>query len=147
MASAESQKRSGGCRVVVDRGLGGRTLSELRPRIAVDYRTSNAITHDYDRQVLSEGVRTLLAVPVIVEGNVRGVLYGARRSGDEPGNVAVGPVVRAAQELGRELAVVFDGAASGRTELLVRRGALAAGTYLLRVSGETTAATQTITFR
>lgn len=91
--------------VVFDRGLGGRTLSELRPRIASDYRTSNAITHDYDRQVLSEGVRTLLAVPVIVGGNVRSVLYAARRTGEDTGGVAVGPVVRAAQELGREFAV------------------------------------------
>lgn len=90
--------------VVADRGLGGRALSELRPRIAVDYRTSSAITHDYDRQVLMEGVRTLLAVPVLVDGVVRSVLYAGRRSDESTGGVAVGPVVRAAQELGREFA-------------------------------------------
>ena len=49
--------------------------------------------------------------------------------------------------LGRELAVVFDGTATGPTELLVRRQALPAGTYVLRVSGDAGATTQTITFR
>ncbi len=49
--------------------------------------------------------------------------------------------------LGRELAVVFDAVASGPTELLVRRGVLPAGTYVLRVAGDRTATSQTITFR
>ncbi len=49
--------------------------------------------------------------------------------------------------LGREVAVVFDATADGRTELLVRRGALPAGTYILRVAGAQAATSQTITFR
>lgn len=39
--------------------------------------------------------------------------------------------------LGRELAVVFDGAAAGTTTLTVRTEGLAAGLYVVRVTGET----------
>lgn len=57
------------------KGLGGRALVERRPRLALDYRSSRNITHDYDRAVLGEGISTLFAVPVIVAGHARGVLY------------------------------------------------------------------------
>lgn len=93
-----------GLHVEHHRGLGGRSMIEQRPRIAGDYRSSRAITHDYDRQVLGEGVRSLLAVPIIVEGNVRGVLYGAQREASAPGGVAVQPAVRVAAGLQAALA-------------------------------------------
>lgn len=92
-----------GLHVELRRGLGGRSMIEQRPRIANDYRSSRVITHDYDRQVLGEGVRTLLAVPVIVDGVVRGVLYGARREDCALGGVAVRPAVDAAVRLQRAL--------------------------------------------
>ncbi|WP_242497629.1 helix-turn-helix transcriptional regulator [Microbacterium protaetiae] len=57
------------------RGLGGRAVLETRPRLALDYRTAKGITHDYDRMVLGEGIATLFAVPVIVSGTPRAVLY------------------------------------------------------------------------
>lgn len=57
------------------RGLGGRALVEHRPRLALDYRSSTQITHDYDRAILGEGIATLFAVPVMVGGRARGVLY------------------------------------------------------------------------
>ena len=55
------------------RGLGGRALVEKRPRLALDYRSSRSITHDYDRAVLGEGISTLFAVPVMVGARARGV--------------------------------------------------------------------------
>lgn len=94
-----------GLRVAVDRGLGGRTISERRARTAADYRTSRHITHDYDREVLSEGIRTLLAVPVIVDGHVRAVIYGGVRLESSFGGYAVQPAVRAAASLAHELSV------------------------------------------
>ena len=57
------------------RGLGGRALVERRPRLALDYRSSRNITHDYDRAILGEGIATLFAVPVVVSGKARGMLY------------------------------------------------------------------------
>ena len=58
------------------RGLGGKALVERRPRLAIDYRSSRTITHDYDRAILVEGIATLFAMPVVVAGRSRGVLYG-----------------------------------------------------------------------
>lgn len=58
------------------RGLGGKALVERRPRLAIDYRSSRTITHDYDRAILGEGIATLFAMPVVVAGRSRGVLYG-----------------------------------------------------------------------
>jgi len=62
--------------VEATRGLGGKALVERRPRLAIDYRSSRNITHDYDRAVLGEGISTLFAVPIVVAGRSRGVLYG-----------------------------------------------------------------------
>jgi DNA-binding CsgD family transcriptional regulator len=61
--------------VRAERGLGGRAFVEKRPRLALDYRTSRNITHDYDSAVLGEGIATLFAIPVIVTGTARGILY------------------------------------------------------------------------
>ncbi len=61
--------------VHAERGLGGRALVERRPRLALDYRNARTITHDYDRAILGEGIATLFAVPVLVRGSARGVLY------------------------------------------------------------------------
>lgn len=45
---------------------------------------------------------------------------------------------------GREVAVLFEGTADGETDLVVRRGSLPAGTYVVRVTGERGAATRTV---
>ena len=60
--------------VQASKGLGGASFVEGRPRLALDYRTSRSITHDYDRAILGEGISTLLAVPVMVAGRARGVI-------------------------------------------------------------------------
>ncbi|AZC14460.1 helix-turn-helix transcriptional regulator [Microbacterium sp. ABRD28] len=87
------------------KGLGGRAYVEKRPRLALDYRTSRSITHDYDRAILGEGIATLFAVPVLVSGKPRGVIYcgswGERRVGD----VIARPAFQVAEELATELRV------------------------------------------
>ena len=93
-----------GLHVRLHRGLGGRSMGELRPRLASDYRASRAITHDYDRQVLGEHVRTLLAVPIVVDAQVRGVIYGAHRTDCSVGSVSIDPAVEVARRLQRALA-------------------------------------------
>ncbi|MBF0817468.1 response regulator transcription factor [Microbacterium paludicola] len=93
-----------GLSVQPERGLGGRAMVELRPRMTGDYRTARQITHDYDVYILGEGIGTLLATPVIVSGRARGVLYGGAWSRSTVGGVAAAPAVRVAEDLGRELA-------------------------------------------
>lgn len=114
-----------GLHVVQRRGLGGQALNEMRPRLAADYRTARNITHDYDREVLTEGVTALLAVPVMVDGEVRGMLYGAEREGISAANRSVDAVVRAAAWLQGQLRA-RDEAERERLRIELRNG-LAAG--------------------
>ncbi|MFT4235680.1 MAG: LuxR C-terminal-related transcriptional regulator [Microbacterium sp.] len=85
------------------RGLGGIAFVEKRPRMASDYRSARQITHDYDRQVLGEGIGTLLAVPVIVDGRPRGVLYGGAWGQWGVGGVTASSAMDVAELLARQL--------------------------------------------
>ncbi len=87
------------------RGLGGRALVEKRPRLAVDYRSARGITHDYDRAILGEGISTLFAVPVLVRGHARGVLYCGSWSPSPIGGGVTRPVFGIVNELATELRV------------------------------------------
>jgi DNA-binding CsgD family transcriptional regulator len=91
--------------VEAHRGLGGRALVEKRPRLALDYRTSRTITHDYDRAILGEGISTLFAVPIVVTGTARGVLYCAAWHEASVGDVVAQPAFRVAAEVATELRV------------------------------------------
>lgn len=88
-----------------NRGLGGRAFVEKRPRLAVEYRTARSITHDYDRAILGEGIATLFAVPVVVTGSARGVLYCGSWNQAPVGDVVAQPAFHVAQELATELRV------------------------------------------
>lgn len=94
-----------GLTVQVMRGLGGRAMAELRPRATPDYGAARHITHDYDRHILGEGISTLLAVPVIVGGRVRGLLYGGSWASANVGGVAMKPAFQVADALATELRV------------------------------------------
>ena len=87
------------------RGLGGRALVEKRPRLAVDYRSARGITHDYDRAILGEGISTLYAVPVVVRGSARGVLYCGSWAPSPIGDGVTRPAFGIANELATELHV------------------------------------------
>lgn len=87
------------------RGLGGRALVEKRPRLAADYRSARTITHDYDHAVLGEGISTLFALPVVVEGDIRGVLYCGSWTEASVGDVVSRPALGVADELATELRV------------------------------------------
>ncbi|KAB1642631.1 LuxR C-terminal-related transcriptional regulator [Gulosibacter chungangensis] len=122
-----------GLHVVQRRGLGGQALSEMRPRLASDYRTARHITHDYDHEVLAEGVTALLAVPVMIDGNVRGMLYGAEREGVSAGNRSVDAVVRVAAWLQEQLRA-RDEAERERLRLELRKTMPAQGSVAARAS-------------
>lgn len=87
------------------RGLGGRALIERRPRMTLDYRTSRTITHDYDRAILGEGISTLLAVPIVVTGRPRGIVYCGSWTPGPVGDLVSRPAFRAADMLATELRV------------------------------------------
>jgi DNA-binding CsgD family transcriptional regulator len=94
-----------GLAIATGNGLGGKALATARPYSVTDYRSSRVISHEYDPAVASEGLRSVLAVPIVVHRRVRGVLYGALRVpyalGDRPLTVALD----AARELEQALAV------------------------------------------
>jgi DNA-binding CsgD family transcriptional regulator len=84
-------------------GLGGATMVARRPMAVADYRNAATITHDYDAPVLTEGIGSILAVPVVVEGRARAVMYGAYRAaapiGDRTAKLMIGAARRLSQEL------------------------------------------------
>ncbi|MFD5226672.1 LuxR C-terminal-related transcriptional regulator [Microbacterium sp. NPDC058342] len=94
-----------GLQVRPERGLGGRAMIELRPRMTNNYRTSQQITHDYDVFVLGEGLRTLLALPIVVEGRPRGVLYAGAWEESQVGGVTTAPAMSVAQRIATELRI------------------------------------------
>lgn len=86
-------------------GLGGATVVARRPISVADYRRASAITHDYDEPVLSEGIKSILAVPVVVDGHARAVLYGAYRQSAPIGDRTAAALVTSARRLGHELTI------------------------------------------
>ncbi|MYS24532.1 MULTISPECIES: helix-turn-helix transcriptional regulator [unclassified Streptomyces] len=94
-----------GLGIVSGTGLGGKTLAMGRPFAVTDYRSSRAISHEYDGAVAAEGLRSVLAVPVVVHRRVRGVLYGALRQPYALGDRALDVALDAARELEQSLAV------------------------------------------
>ncbi|MFJ4254989.1 LuxR C-terminal-related transcriptional regulator [Microbacterium sp. NPDC090003] len=94
-----------GLRVRPERGLGGRAMMELRPRMTSDYGSSQQITHDYDVFVLGEGLRTLLAVPIVVGGRSRGVLYAGAWDDEQIGGITTAPAMQVAQSVADELRI------------------------------------------
>ncbi|WP_184572956.1 helix-turn-helix transcriptional regulator [Streptomyces zagrosensis] len=94
-----------GLTITTGNGLGGKAMALSRPVCVADYPASRVISHEYDAAVAEEGLRCVLAVPVVVRRRVRGVLYGALRQpmalGERPMSVAV----EAARELEQALAI------------------------------------------
>jgi LuxR family transcriptional regulator, regulator of acetate metabolism len=86
-------------------GLGGRVLREGRPAGVEDYGRALDITHEYDGPVLAEGLRTVAAVPVLVAGVPRAVLYAASREGGSVGDRVRDALSRSARWMAGELSV------------------------------------------
>ncbi|MEW2478475.1 helix-turn-helix transcriptional regulator [Mycobacterium sp. NPDC049093] len=94
-----------GLAVLPRAGLGGASVVSRRPISVPDYRRASSITHDYDEPVLSEGIRSILAVPVVVDSQTRAVLYGAHRTSAPIGGRTAAAMVASAQRLSEELRV------------------------------------------
>ncbi|MDN5748863.1 MAG: LuxR C-terminal-related transcriptional regulator [Pseudonocardia sp.] len=89
------------------RGLGGAVVARGVPCRVNDYASTTAITHDYDRIVVDqERLTSIMALPVTVEGAVRGVLYAAVRDTQPLGDSALRNAGVVAAHLGRDLAAL-----------------------------------------
>ncbi|MEE1803411.1 LuxR C-terminal-related transcriptional regulator [Streptomyces sp. JV176] len=86
-------------------GLGGKSMALSRPCAVTDYAVARHISHEYDAAVAAEGLRSVLAVPVVVRRKVRGVLYGALRSALPIGERTFDAAVAAARDVEQALVV------------------------------------------
>ncbi|MFI1167727.1 response regulator transcription factor [Streptomyces sp. NPDC020801] len=86
-------------------GLGGKAVALARPCAVTDYSLSRQISHEYDGPVAAEGLRSVLAVPVVVRRRVRGVLYGALRTAQPLGDRTLTAAVEAARDVEQSLVV------------------------------------------
>ncbi|MBN0044617.1 helix-turn-helix transcriptional regulator [Streptomyces actuosus] len=110
-------------------GLGGRAVALARPCAVTDYSSSRRISHEYDAAVAEEGLRSVLAVPVVVRRRVRGVLYGALRTAQPLGDRALGEAVAAARDVEQALVAREEAGAllaAARPDAAARSGSAAA---------------------
>ncbi|MFF9199748.1 response regulator transcription factor [Streptomyces sp. NPDC014779] len=94
-----------GLAVSTGSGLGGKCLALSRPCAVTDYPSARHITHEYDGPVSAEGLRSVIAVPLVVRRRVRGVLYGALRDALPIGERVFDAAVAAARDVEQALAV------------------------------------------
>ena len=79
-----------GVRVQAGRGLGGTVLLRGVTCRVDDYASATTISHDYDRMVVDqEQLTSIFAVPVVLRGAVRAVLYGGVRDRQPIGDRAL----------------------------------------------------------
>ncbi|KOV61311.1 response regulator [Streptomyces sp. NRRL WC-3618] len=86
-------------------GLGGKAVALHRPIAVNDYANSRRISHHYDLMVAEEGIRAMVAAPVVVNRTVRAVMYGAVRQSVGLGDRTVDAVMDSARALEQNLAV------------------------------------------
>jgi LuxR family transcriptional regulator, regulator of acetate metabolism len=58
-----------------DRGRGGRCWTSGEPQAVTDYARATGITHDFDPQILGEGIIGLAVAPIVVQNRMAGLLY------------------------------------------------------------------------
>ena len=61
-------------------GLGGHAWSSGHPEAVSDYARAVGITHEFDPQVLGEGIVGLAVAPIVVRNRISGLLYAGYRS-------------------------------------------------------------------
>ena len=86
-------------------GVGGRVVATRRAVGVSDYMRANVISHEYDKQIQEEGLHSVVAVPVIVQREIRGVLYVGVHSTVRLGDKVIEEVALTARTLEQDLAV------------------------------------------
>jgi signal transduction histidine kinase len=69
-------------------GLGGRVMAARRPLWVSDYCADTDISHRFKSEAEAEGVKAMIAVPILHGGQMLGVLYGANRTETDFGDRA-----------------------------------------------------------
>lgn len=87
-------------------GVGGRVLKTRRAVGVSDYTRANVITHELDSAIQEEGLHSIVAVPVIVQREVTGVLYVGVHSPVRLGDKVIEEVNMTARVLEQDLAVL-----------------------------------------
>ncbi|SDL91192.1 GAF domain-containing protein [Corynebacterium mycetoides] len=86
-------------------GVGGRVVTTRRAVGISDYTRANVISHEYDKQIQDEGLHSIVAVPVIVQREIRGVLYVGVHSPVRLGDKVIEEVTTTARCLEQDLAI------------------------------------------
>lgn len=86
-------------------GVGGGAIERLRPTVVADYVRADSISHQHDEVVSREGLRSMIAVPVMVDGKPRAVIYAASRELAELGDTAADGILRSSRMIASELRV------------------------------------------
>ena len=86
-------------------GVGGCVVNTRRPVGVSDYVRANIISHENDQVMQDEGLHSLLAVPVIVRREIRGVLYVGVHSPVRLGDKVIEEVTMTARCLEQDFAV------------------------------------------
>ena len=86
-------------------GVGGRVVTTRRPVGVSDYTRANVISHEYDNIIQDEGLYSIVAVPVIVHREIRGVLYVGVHSPVRLGDKVIEEVTMTARTLEQDLAI------------------------------------------
>lgn len=93
--------------IIIDAGsgVGGRVLATKRPVGVSDYTRATVISHEYDKAIQDEGLHSIVAVPVIVQRDVVGVLYVGVHSSLRLGDKVIEEVTMTARALEQDLAI------------------------------------------
>ncbi|AGS35632.1 transcriptional regulator, LuxR family protein [Corynebacterium maris DSM 45190] len=86
-------------------GVGGRVVTTRRAVGVSDYTRANVISHEHDRAIQEEGLHSIVAVPVIVQREIRGVLYAGVHSPVRLGDKVIEEVAMTARSLEQDLAI------------------------------------------
>ncbi|MPY96664.1 MAG: GAF domain-containing protein [Actinophytocola sp.] len=86
-------------------GLGGVAMQHRRPVSVDDYVRSPSITHQFDRAAMADHVRSAIALPIIVRGETRAMIYGATRGEMTFGDRTVSTATMIARRLAHDIEV------------------------------------------
>lgn len=97
-----------GLEIESGQGLGGRVLRDQTAGQVHDYSSDSEITHDFDEIVVTqERLTSLIAVPVVLDGLVHAVLYGASRDERAVSDRALRSAISVATQLQRDVAAAL----------------------------------------
>lgn len=115
-----------GLHVPIGTGVGGKAMLVHKPIWVADYEHDPGITRDFvDVVVRGEGVGGMVGVPIVDEGEVLGILYGAIRSVGEVGDRAKSTLSEYADALAPHVAAALQSQKAIEVAILEERQRLA----------------------